>query len=165
MSKIVIGADVDGTLSKPNHDVTDDNIELCRGMEGLGIPIVLSTGKALDYAWRNACRFGGKAVFVENHAVWSQKPGEYKIYGPNLGDLVELRRILGLTPKNEGVCEITLGCEKGQVAIEEGKHGVLTLFVEPKLVKHRWKFQQKWNRCQVYENLWKIIRVFQLASF
>ncbi len=84
MSKIVIGADVDNTLSFPNYDITGENVELCRGLEKLGIPVILSTGKALDYAWRNANLFGGQAVFVENHAVWSREEKNYEVYGPNL---------------------------------------------------------------------------------
>jgi fructose-1,6-bisphosphatase/inositol monophosphatase family enzyme/hydroxymethylpyrimidine pyrophosphatase-like HAD family hydrolase len=157
MSKIVIGADVDNTLSFPNHDITGENVELCRGLEELGIPVILSTGKALEYAWRNADRFGGQAVFVENHGVWCRRGKKHEVYGPNLCDLIKLRECLNLSKTDEGVCEITLNKVQGQVAIEEGKFGVLTLFTEYEPVKHRWTFKQRWDREEVYKILLKII--------
>jgi len=157
MTKIVIGADVDNTLSFPNHDITKENVKLCLGLEELDIPVILSTGKALEYAWRNANLFGGRAVFVENHAVWSLKEGEYNLYGPNLDSLIKLRHCLKLSAIDEGVCKINLNGEWGQVAIEEGKFGILTLFIEPELVKHRWLFEQKWNRMEAYNLLQEII--------
>ncbi len=165
MPQIVIGADVDKTLSFPNHDITDENVELCRGLEQLGIPVVLSTGKALEYAWRNADLFGGQAVFVENHAVWSANPTQHEVCGPNHESLVRLREIIGLSPADEGVCTINLEGQEGQVAIEEGKFGVLTLFIEYEPVKHRWTFQQQWERWEVYGVLRDIIREQDLKLF
>jgi len=167
MCKIVIGADVDNTLSFPNHDITGENIELCRRLKKLGIPVILSTGKALEYAWRNANRFCGQAVFVENHAVWQRKGEEHKINGPNLCHLSKLRTLLGLgLSKKDGnyesECTINLNGEEGQVAIEEGKFGVLTLFIEYEPVKYRWTFKQKWNRKEVYKILKEIITREQL---
>ncbi len=157
MPKIVVGADVDNTLSFPNRDITEDNVKLCSGLEKLDIPVILSTGKSLDYAWRNASHFGGRAVFVENHAVWSLSQGKHNVYGPNYDSLLKLRAYLGISETDEGVCIINLNGQQGQVVVEEGKFGVLTLFTESQFVKHRWIFKQQWERMEVYNILQRII--------
>lgn len=62
----------------------------------------------------------------------------------------------------ENECTINLSGEKGEVAVENGKFGVLTLFIESGPVKHRWTFKQKWNREEVYEILPQIIKDLKL---
>jgi hydroxymethylpyrimidine pyrophosphatase-like HAD family hydrolase len=157
------GYDVDGTLSFPNENISPWNIDFIKELQNrFGVVGILSSGKSMKYLENQAKPADIAYWFAENHAVYQQRGKEPVVLGENLEELFKLRHIIGLGPRQEGVSTINLLGRKGEVAIEEGKIGVLTIFPEAGPVMHRWDFKEKYNRKQVTYELRKIIKAEKL---
>lgn len=126
----------------------------------------MSSGKSAPYLEKQAEGCHIFHWFAENHAVF-QKKGETPqiIDKDSLEHLTILRQLIGLEPLQEGVCQIHLDDEEGQVVIEEGKLGVLTIFPEQGLVANRWKFKEKFHREEIYTKINEIIKKEKLSLF
>lgn len=157
--KPVTGFDIDNTLAEANRSIKPFNAEFLVGLkEHFNIVGILSSGKSVSYIEKEAkaCDIG--LWFAENNAVYQKKGEEPVIVGENIESLNNLRTIIGLGKDQEGVAKINLNGFEGEVAIEEGKFGVLTIFPELGPVKHRWNFQETYTRKQISEALNSIIK-------
>ncbi len=158
--KIIHGYDVDGTLSFPNESIPVFTKEFIKGLhQNFGVVGVLSSGKSASYLENQAKGCHIFHWFAENHAVY-QKQGETPqvIDKDSLEHLIIIRHAIGLEPTQEGISKIHFSDTEGEVAIEEGKFGVLTIFPENGPVAKRWTFNEKFTRRQVYDKLNEIIQ-------
>ena len=169
----LLATDIDGTLTHPNTPPTPEMRRFCQRLQALdAVELVPVSGKPCDYVWRFAEEIGCAAVLGENCGAYQLRAeiGEPPcVFAPERGaeDLLRLRELIGLGPTDEGVVRVTLGGDRGQVAVEEGKVSVLTLFCEytDPGVKSRWQFEPRWSRVEAYQALWELIREHGLGLF
>ncbi|MGH2568552.1 MAG: hypothetical protein ACRDGA_09450, partial [Bacteroidota bacterium] len=159
----ILSFDIDGTLTGPNYSIYGifGKYEmLLRELQRLpGVEVVLNSGKPFHIVESNAARFGGRYIIACNGGAYKKVGGMHKIFGGGSRHLRKLRSLLGLSTKDEGVREISVGDQKYEIVIEEDKHHdvVLTLFCEPDLVSYRWKFKGGIGRMEVYDHLLSLI--------
>ncbi len=160
----LLSFDVDATVSAPNHKTEGVYKNLLTELQQVpGIEVVLNSGKSIPYLESHAAEIGGRYVIACNGAACQLLGGEQIVFGGGGEDLLKLRALLGLEPKDEGVKHIRVGDESYEVAIEEEKHEmVLTLFTEPEWVKHRWQFAGGIDRNGVYDHLQKLVQEHNL---
>lgn len=162
----VHGYDVDGTLSPPNQEIPK-HVSFFIGeiQRRFGVVGVLSSGKSAPYLENEADKANIYYWLAENHAVVQKKGEQPKILGENLESLITLRNIINLGPRDEGIQKITLLGRQGEVVVEPGKDGVLTLFTEQGPVLNRWAFNEEFTRQEVTNELRRIVKEKKLKLF
>ena len=151
--------DLDGTLSLPNELPFDDILALCRQLVSHNVQVILVSGKSLDYLSKIAALFGGQLIIAENGAAYQAVGSGHVFLEESNQDLLILRNVLGIPERAEGLTNISLGGRRGQVVVEGGKYGVLTLFCETSYVAHRWPefIRQEFSRQELYAHLKSIL--------
>lgn len=164
MPLYLLSVDMDGTVAAPNQHLTGVYEKFLKELQQVPrIEIVLNSGKSISYLEREAARIGGRYVIAMNGSAMQILGGERMIFGGNQKDIVTLRHLLALAPKDEGVRPISVKKDIFDVAVEEDKEDiVLTLFSEPEWVKHRWQFDQGINKKELYDHLRNLIKKHNL---
>jgi hypothetical protein len=141
----------------------------CEADDGLHrIEIILNSGKSTEYLEREAAGFNGRHVIGCSGASWRPCGGELLTFAPARDDFARLRSLLRIPELAVGATSLWLGSREVGAAIEEGKRTstgdiVLSLFVEPELVKHRWQFAGGTDRFELWEYLSGLIAEHGLA--
>ena len=135
----------------------------CEAADGLHeLRIVLNSGKAPGFLEGQAAGFGGRHVIGCSGASWRACGQESRSYAPPCEDFSRLRALLRIPEEAAGALELWLGNRRVGAAIEEGKRTsagdiVLSLFVEPELVAHRWQFAGGTDRYELHAHLQRLI--------
>lgn len=160
----IVGTDFDDTYGEKNKLAPRENEEFTNKVQNeFGVIWFSVTGKPLPYMEKVIKIAQIDYIAGENGGVFKQRDKDMEIIGGNIEDLHKIRKHVGLNPTQEGVQEIILDGKKGQVAIEEGKYGVFTIFSEIEPIKHRWTFTQAFDRDLVAQALENYIKSENLS--
>lgn len=155
---------MDGTVVAPNMKLSGVYEDFLRALQKISrIEIILNSGKSISYLETEAAKIGARYVIANNGATMQVLGGDQMVFGGNRKDIIKLRHLLALRADDEGVRPIPVNNDIFNVAIEEGKKDlVLTLFSDPKEVKHRYQFKDGIDREELFNHLRKLVKTHKL---